>query len=209
MYLSPLFHNTRPEGPLLPQEEAAFDMLERLCIDYDRVSSDPADNMEKCAAVSAVLGMPICKNLFLCNRQKTKFYLLAMGPDQALPHQGPEPSDRLCPSVLRPGGGALEPAALHARLRHCAGPHERHGARRNAAHGAGGLRLGVVFLPPLHLHQQSEAAHGGSIEQVPASHRTQRHRGGSVKFQKRTCASGTCPFFRYNPFFHARPKTRP
>ena len=82
MYLSPLFHSTRPEGPLLPQEEAAFDMLERLGIDYDRVSSDPADNMEKCAAVSAVLGMPICKNLFLCNRQKTRFYLLAMGPDK-------------------------------------------------------------------------------------------------------------------------------
>lgn len=82
MYLSPLFHNTRPEGPLLPQEEAAFDMLEHLAIDYDRVSSDPADNMEKCAAVSAVLGMPICKNLFLCNRQKTRLYLLAMGPDK-------------------------------------------------------------------------------------------------------------------------------
>ena len=38
--------------------------------------------MEKCAAVSAVLGMPICKNLFLCNRQKTQFYLLAMGPEK-------------------------------------------------------------------------------------------------------------------------------
>lgn len=82
MYISPLYHNTRPEGTLLPQEEAAFAMLERLGIDYDRVSSDPADNMEKCAAVSDVLGMPICKNLFLCNRQKTQFYLLAMGPDK-------------------------------------------------------------------------------------------------------------------------------
>lgn len=82
MYISPLFHNTRPEESLLPQEEAAFAALEQLGIGYDRVSSDPADNMEKCAAVSAVLGMPICKNLFLCNRQKTKFYLLAMGPDK-------------------------------------------------------------------------------------------------------------------------------
>ena len=26
--------------------------------------------------------MPICKNLFLCNRQKTQFYLLAMAPDK-------------------------------------------------------------------------------------------------------------------------------
>lgn len=82
MDISPLYHNTRPDGPLLPQEEAAFDALEKLGIDYDRVSSDPADNMEKCAEVSKVLGVPICKNLFLCNRQKTQFYLLAMGPDK-------------------------------------------------------------------------------------------------------------------------------
>ena len=82
MEISPLFHNSRPEGELLPQEAAAFDLLESLGIAYDRVTSDPADNMEKCAAVSAVLGMPICKNLFLCNRQKTQFYLLAMGPEK-------------------------------------------------------------------------------------------------------------------------------
>ena len=80
MEISALAHNTRPEGELLPQEEAAFSLLEELGIPYDRVSSDPADTMEKCAAVSAVLGVPICKNLFLCNRQKTQFYLLCMGP---------------------------------------------------------------------------------------------------------------------------------
>ena len=82
MRISSCMHNTRPEGELLPQEAAAFDVLEHLGISYERVSSDPADNMEKCAAVSAVLGIPICKNLFLCNRQKTQFYLLAMGPDK-------------------------------------------------------------------------------------------------------------------------------
>ena len=82
MNISSCVHNTRPEGELLPQEAAAFDLLEALGIEYDRVSSDPADNMEKCAAVSQVLGVPICKNLFLCNRQKTQFYLLAMAPDK-------------------------------------------------------------------------------------------------------------------------------
>ena len=82
MQISSLFHNIRPDGDLLPQEEAAFSLLEKLEIPYDRVSSDPADNMEKCAAVSEVLGVPICKNLFLCNRQKTQFYLLCMGPDK-------------------------------------------------------------------------------------------------------------------------------
>ena len=82
MELSSLYHNTRPEGELLPQEEAAFALLEELGMDYGRVSSEPADTMEKCAAVSQVLGVPICKNLFLCNRQKTQFYLLCMGPDK-------------------------------------------------------------------------------------------------------------------------------
>lgn len=82
MTVSPVFHNTRPEGELLPQEAAAFDLLEALHIDYDRVSHDAAFNMELCADVSAVLGVSVCKNLFLCNRQKTSFYLLCMPPDK-------------------------------------------------------------------------------------------------------------------------------
>ena len=76
MTISPLYHNVRPEGDLLPQEAAAFDLLEQLGIEYDRVSSESADTMEKCAAISEVIGVPVCKNLFLCNRQKTVFYLL-------------------------------------------------------------------------------------------------------------------------------------
>ena len=70
MNLSPLFHNCPPEGELLPQEQAAFELLRTLDIPYDRVSGDPADDMEKCRAVEQVLGSPICKNLFLCNRQR-------------------------------------------------------------------------------------------------------------------------------------------
>ena len=82
MTISPIFHNARPEGELPPQESAAFDLLDTLGIDYDRVSHDAAFNMELCAEVSAVLGVSVCKNLFLCNRQKTQFYLLCMEPDK-------------------------------------------------------------------------------------------------------------------------------
>lgn len=82
MTISPVFHNTRPEGMLLPQEAASFDLLEKLAIDYDRVSHDAAFNMELCAGVGDVLGVPVCKNLFLCNRQQTAFYLLCMMPDK-------------------------------------------------------------------------------------------------------------------------------
>lgn len=82
MNISPLFHNCPPEGELLPQEQAAFDLLKTLDIPYDRVSGDPADDMEKCRVVEQVLGNPICKNLFLCNRQQTEFYLLCMPGDK-------------------------------------------------------------------------------------------------------------------------------
>jgi Ala-tRNA(Pro) deacylase len=38
--------------------------------------------MEECAAVEVRLGAPICKNLFLCNRQQTQFYLLMLPGDK-------------------------------------------------------------------------------------------------------------------------------
>lgn len=82
MEISPIYHNSRPEGKLPAQEAAAFDFLDSLGIDYERVTHELADTMEKCDDVSSVLGVDVCKNLFLCNRQKTQFYLLCMGPDK-------------------------------------------------------------------------------------------------------------------------------
>ena len=75
MEISPIYHSSRPEGKLPAQEAAAFDFLDSLGIDYERVTHELADTMEKCDDVSAVLGVDVCKNLFLCNRQKTNFYL--------------------------------------------------------------------------------------------------------------------------------------
>ena len=82
MTISPVSHNTRPESQLLPQEAAAFDLLDKLGIEYDRVSHDAAFNMELCAEVSRVLDVSVCKNLFLCNRQATEFYLLLLPGDK-------------------------------------------------------------------------------------------------------------------------------
>ena len=78
MEISPIYHNSRPEGKLPAQEATAFDFLDSLGIDYERVTHELADTMEKCDDVSAVLGVDVCKNLFLCNRQKTNFYLLML-----------------------------------------------------------------------------------------------------------------------------------
>lgn len=62
----------------LPKEQRCYDLLDGLGVAYTRVDHDFADTIEACEAVEAVLGEKICKNLFLCNRQKTQFYLLMM-----------------------------------------------------------------------------------------------------------------------------------
>ena len=66
----------------LPRELRTYDWLDRLGIDYWRTDHEPADNMEACYAIDKVLGVLICKNLFLCNRQRTNFYLLMMPGDK-------------------------------------------------------------------------------------------------------------------------------
>ena len=66
-----------PEGRL-PKEMAVYDLLERLDIPFIRVDHEAAMTIEACQGVDELLGLEICKNLFLCNAQKTKFYLLLM-----------------------------------------------------------------------------------------------------------------------------------
>ncbi len=66
------------------REKRAYAFLDKLGVDFDRTDhpEQPATSMEVCAEVDAVLGVHICKNLFLCNRQKTSFYLLIMPGDK-------------------------------------------------------------------------------------------------------------------------------
>ena len=64
------------------KERRCYELLERLGIDFERVDHKPAENMEVCRSIETVLGAPICKNLFLCNRQQTQFYLLLMPGDK-------------------------------------------------------------------------------------------------------------------------------
>lgn len=64
------------------KEIRVYDFLDSLNIEYMRVDHEAADNMEVCLAIDEVLEATICKNLFLCNRQKTNFYLLMMPGDK-------------------------------------------------------------------------------------------------------------------------------
>ena len=70
----------RPENlaERLPKEQRVYALLDRLGIEYSRVDHEPAMTMSACIAVDEALGTVMCKNLLLCNRQCTDFYLLLM-----------------------------------------------------------------------------------------------------------------------------------
>ena len=66
----------------LPKEIRCYELLDRLGVEYYRVDHEPTDTMEACQQVDRVLAADTCKNLFLCNRQQTDFYLLLTPGDK-------------------------------------------------------------------------------------------------------------------------------
>ena len=83
-YVDETLYHGRPASAAgrLEKEMACYDLLDRLEIPYARADHSHADTIEMCHAVEKVLGEKICKNLFLCNRQKTNFYLLMLDGDK-------------------------------------------------------------------------------------------------------------------------------
>lgn len=69
----PLNTDGRPE-----KEIRTYDFLDSLSVQYERIDHEAAMTMEVCDEIDRILGALICKNLFLCNRNKTAFYLLMM-----------------------------------------------------------------------------------------------------------------------------------
>ena len=74
----------RPEdcGNRLSKEVRVYDLLDSLEIPYQRLDHEAAMTMEACAEIDKVLDATICKNLLLCNRQCTAFYLLLIPGDK-------------------------------------------------------------------------------------------------------------------------------
>ena len=69
-------HHGRPKNSeRLPKEMRVYDFLDKLDIRYTRVDHEAAMTMEACVAIDQVLGVKMCKNLLLCNRQNTDFYI--------------------------------------------------------------------------------------------------------------------------------------
>lgn len=82
MYIDQTVYTGRPADRRLDKELRCYDLLDSLGVAYHRVDHDHADTIETCHAVEDLLEARICKNLFLCNRQQTEFYLLLMPGDK-------------------------------------------------------------------------------------------------------------------------------
>ncbi len=94
-------------------EIAVYDLLDELKIPFQRTDHEAADTMEMCQEIDAVLEVLICKNLFLCNRQKTKYYLLMMPGDK--PFRTKELSSQIGSARLSFGGPEQMEEYLHLR----------------------------------------------------------------------------------------------
>jgi Ala-tRNA(Pro) deacylase len=76
--------NGRPENLSERREKEihVYDLLDKLEIEYQRVDHEALATMEACLEVDKLMEVHMCKNLFLCNAQKTKYYLLLMPGDK-------------------------------------------------------------------------------------------------------------------------------
>ena len=66
----------------LDKEIRVYDFLDSLGVSYQRIDHEAAMTMEACEEIDRTLEAMICKNLLLCNRQETQFYLLMLPGDK-------------------------------------------------------------------------------------------------------------------------------
>lgn len=78
LIIDPTIYTGKPAENRLPREMDTYDLLDKLGIGFARIDHGETPSVDDCAAVEKVLGIEICKNLFLCNASKTSFFLLMM-----------------------------------------------------------------------------------------------------------------------------------
>lgn len=77
-------YDGRPEGPAATlAEEKTYDFLDSLGVDYKTMRHPAAFTIGECNKVRELIGAPVFKNLFLTNKQQTRFYLLLMPGEKA------------------------------------------------------------------------------------------------------------------------------
>ena len=75
-------YTSRSDRERSEAELNTYKKLNQLNIEYNRIDHDPAATIAECELIDHALGTKMCKNLFLCNTQKNRFYLLLMPGDK-------------------------------------------------------------------------------------------------------------------------------
>lgn len=73
-----LFEGRPSQELCTPQENPVYDFLDSLDIAYKTLKHPAAFTIEECNRVRDYVKAPVFKNLFLTNKQQTRFYLLVM-----------------------------------------------------------------------------------------------------------------------------------
>lgn len=81
MYINDELFDLHPDTTATQKEMQSYIFLEQNGVPYIRAEHDEAATIELCEGVEKIIGAKICKNLLLCNRQQTKFYLLLIPGD--------------------------------------------------------------------------------------------------------------------------------
>ena len=154
----------------LEKEIRTYDLLDKLGIQFWRTDHGwmKADTMEDCHVIDACLNATVCKNLFLCNRQKTNFYLLMMPGDK--PFKTKELSHQLGIARL----SFASPEDMEQYLDCTPGSSSIMGLANDAENKVQllmdeDIKAGEVpRLPPLHQHLLAQAANGRCAGNFPA-----------------------------------------
>ena len=77
-------YTTRPTDPRIPKEERVYDLLESLGVAFSRVDHEAVDTIDGCFEIEELLGIHICKNLFLTNSKRYRYYLLMLPGEKQL-----------------------------------------------------------------------------------------------------------------------------
>lgn len=81
MYINQKTFNIHPQSTETEKEMESYLFLENNGVDYIRAEHDEAATIELCEEVEKIINARICKNLLLCNRQQTRFYMLLIPGD--------------------------------------------------------------------------------------------------------------------------------
>ena len=83
MYISQVYRGVPKDiDSRQEKERKCYDFLSKLGIDYEVVDHEEASDMDRCREIESVLGVKICKNIMLCNRQESRFFIFMMSGDK-------------------------------------------------------------------------------------------------------------------------------